>query len=279
MNTSGPRREAQAWCEALRPISHEEVQISVDGVTLEAELSVPRSATGVVLFGHASGSGRHSPRTQFVAWNLQSAGLGTLLVDLLTHDEEVADTPDGHLRSDVRLLANRLIAATVWSATHDGTRDLSVGYFGAGIEAAAALTAASRLGPVIAAMVLRGGRPDLARAELCRVVSPTMLIVGQCDEPVLELNRQACAQLPCETRLAVVPNATHRFEEQGALNAVAALASAWFRQHMAASRTGTATVAWAPLDERGELSVGIEGRAGKQRLSAKAQKTAEGSGG
>jgi putative phosphoribosyl transferase len=219
--------------DGLRDVQREEVQISVDGVTLEAELTMPRSATGIVLFAHGSGSGRHSPRNQFVAWNLQCAGLGTLLLDLLTSQDELDDTLDGHLRFDVRLLARRLIAATIWSATHDVTRNLSVGYFGASTGAAAALIAASRLGPVITAIVSRGGRLDLASRELPRVVTPTLLIVGGRDEPVLELNRSACAQLSCEKRLEIVPNATHLFEEPWTLNAVAALASDWFRRHLA----------------------------------------------
>src|SRR5687768_14187907 len=135
-------------CDRLHDSRHEEVRISVGDVTLEADLTVPPSATGVVLFAHGSGSGRHSPRNQFVAWNLQCAGLGTLLLDLLTREEEVDDTIDGHLRFDVRMLAHRLIAATVWSATQDSTRNLNLGYFGASTGAAAALTAAAQLGHV-----------------------------------------------------------------------------------------------------------------------------------
>jgi putative phosphoribosyl transferase len=213
-------------------VQHDEVQISVDGVTLEAELTMPRSPTGIVLFAHGSGSGRHSPRNQFVAWKLQCAGLGTLLLDLLTRQEELDDTPDGHLRFNVRMLARRLTAATVWSATHHLTRNLSVGYFGASTGAAAALVAASRLGSAIAAVVSRGGRPDLASAELPHVVTPTLLIVGGHDKAVLELNRTAYAQLSGEKQLEIVPNATHLFEEPGAINAVAALASDWFRRYL-----------------------------------------------
>lgn len=214
---------------------HAEVQIPVDGVTIEAELTIPRSATGIVVFAHASGSGRHSPCNRFAAWIFQCAGLGTLLLDLLTRQEELDDTLDGHLRFDVKMLARRLIAATVWLATDDFTQKLKVGYFAAGTAAAASIIAASRLGPAVAAIVSRGGRLDLASAELAAVVAPTLLIVGGRDDVVLDLNRNACAQLSCEKRLEIVPSATNLFAEQGALNTVAALASDWFRRTLAPS--------------------------------------------
>jgi len=205
-------------------------------VTLEATLTIPRSAAGIVVFAHGSASGRHSPRNRFVAWNFQCAGLGTLLLDLLTRQEELDDTIDGHLHSNVGMLARRLIAATIWLATHELTRNRGMGYFGVNSgAAAAALVAASRLGSAVAAIVSCGGRPDLASAELAAVAAPTLLIVGGRDEVVLDLNRKACAQLSCEKRLEIVPGATQLFAEQGALNAVAALASDWFCRYLAPS--------------------------------------------
>jgi len=167
-----------------------------------------------------------------MAWMLHCAGFGTLLLDLLTCQEELDDTADGHLRFDVRMLARRLTAATVWSATHPLSSDLRVGFFGCNNAAAAALVAASRLGHAVGAVVSRGGRPDLAHEVLPAIVAPTLLIVGGRDEAVLDLNRAAFTRLSCEKRLEVVPNATHFFEESNAVNVVAALASNWFRTYL-----------------------------------------------
>lgn len=222
------------------------MQIPVDGVALEAELCVPAGASGLVLFAHGTGSGRHSPRNRFVAWTLQCAGLGTLLLDLLTSTEELVDTPDGHLRFDVRVLARRLTAATIWCATHPVAKDLNVGFFGSSTGAAAALIAASRLGHAVGAVVSRGGRPDLADAVLPRVVAPTLLVVGGRDDVVIELNRAAFARLSCEKQLQVVPNATHLFEEPNTLNAVAALATDWFQRHLAAERPSETAASGLP---------------------------------
>jgi putative phosphoribosyl transferase len=205
------------------PPGVEEVQIPVGDVVLEGTLSVPRGANGVVVFAHGSGSGRHSPRNRFVATALNRRRLGTLLFDLLTPDEEL----DRANVFDVELLGGRLLEVTRWLSERAGW----IGYFGASTGAAAALWAASEPGASIAAVVSRGGRPDLAGPRLSQVQAPTLLIVGGRDEVVLELNRLAAAQLagPCE--IAVVPGATHLFEEPGALPAVADLAGDWFVRH------------------------------------------------
>jgi pimeloyl-ACP methyl ester carboxylesterase len=207
------------------------VRIPVGGIVLPGDLTIPRGARGVVLFAHGSGSSRHSPRNQFVARVLQAAGSGTLLFDLLTPEEEEVDEQDAHLRFDIALLAGRLVAATRWLAGSFAARRLGVGYFGSSTGAAAALVAAAELGPAIHAVVSRGGRPDLAGAALPDVTAPTLLIVGECDDFVLALNREVCAHLRCLNQLVVVPRATHLFEEPGALDQVASAAAAWFRQH------------------------------------------------
>jgi predicted alpha/beta-hydrolase family hydrolase len=195
-------------------------------------LALPVGATGVVLFAHGSGSSRHSPRNQAVAQVIRDAGIGTLLFDLLTREEEAVDMRTGHLRFDIGLLARRLVDATRWIAAGAETRSLRVGYFGASTGGGAALVAAAELGPAIGAVVSRGGRPDLAGEALARVQSPTLLIVGERDELVIELNEQAYVQLRCEKALEIVPRATHLFEEPGALEEVARLASEWFREHL-----------------------------------------------
>ena len=199
---------------------------------LAGDLTIPPAAQGVVLFAHGSGSSRHSPRNQFVARAIQDSGTGTLLFDLLTSEEETEDAQDGHLRFDIELLAGRLVAATRWIAHHAATRHLGIGYFGASTGGAAALVAAAELGSAVDAVVSRGGRPDLAGAALARVEAPTLLMVGARDDLVLGLNKEACAQLRCKKQLVVVPRATHLFEEPGALDHVASLAAAWFRQHL-----------------------------------------------
>ena len=209
-----------------------DVQIPTGEATLEGELQVPASATGIVLFAHGSGSSRHSPRNQFVARVIRDAGVGTLLFDLLTQEEESIDVVTRELRFDIGLLARRLVDATAWITGQDAARHLCVGYFGSSTGASAALIAAAELGKEISAVVSRGGRPDLAGEALPRVVSPTLLIVGGRDFGVIALNEQAYAQLQCKKALKIVPGATHLFEEPGALEEVARLAAEWFRKHL-----------------------------------------------
>jgi putative phosphoribosyl transferase len=208
------------------------VDIAVDHAAVQGDLVVPDDSGAVVVFAHGSGSGRHSPRNRQVARRLQQDGLGTLLLDLLTEPEEHIDSRTGQLRFDIDLLAARLERAAAWLEEQEQLRRLRLGYFGASTGAAAALVAAARQGDRIGAVVSRGGRPDLAGPALPRVRAPTLLIVGGRDRVVLELNRQAQAELRCEHRLEIVPGATHLFEEAGALEQVAALASAWFTRHL-----------------------------------------------
>lgn len=214
------------------PSQVELVHIQVGSVTLEGDLQIPDRATGLVLFAHGSGSSRHSPRNRFVAHELQTAGLATLLLDLLTPEEEAVDQHTGHLRFDIGLLAERLVAATLWAAVDAATRSLAIGYFGASTGAAAALVAAALEPEKVRAVVSRGGRPDLAGEALPLVRAPTLLIVGGRDLTVVELNRAALARLRTEARLEIVPGATHLFEEPGALEVVARLAREWFLQHL-----------------------------------------------
>ncbi len=211
---------------------HRNVQISVGERMLEAQLTVPSHAKGLILFAHGSGSGRHSPRNQFVASELQQAGLATLLLDLLTQEEEDLDAMTGHLRFDIGLLASRLVAATEWTRDERETRGLDVGYFGASTGAAAALIGAAERPDIVRAVVSRGGRPDLAERWLPRVKAPTLLVVGGDDTEVLLLNRVAFDLLECPKQLEVIPNATHLFPEPGALERVAELAGSWFTRHL-----------------------------------------------
>ena len=208
------------------------VHIPADVVTLEGTLTIPAGAHGVVVFAHGSGSSRHSPRNTFVAQVLQAAGLGTLLFDLLTREEDATY----ETRFDIDLLTRRLEAATHWLLQQPQTETLSIGYFGASTGAAAALQAAAALDPSIGAVVSRGGRPDLAQAALAHVQAPTVLIVGGEDHVVIDLNRQAYARLRGEKQLVIVPGATHLFEEPGALPEVARLASQWFIRHLRAKQ-------------------------------------------
>jgi putative phosphoribosyl transferase len=210
------------------------VRVTAAGVTLDADLGVPPVATGVVLFAHGTGSGRMSPRNRMVAATLRDAGLGTLLLDLLTTDEESADARTGHLRFDIELLAGRLIAAIEALRGWNDTAGLPIGCFGASTGAAAALVAASKRPDDVRAVVSRGGRPDLAGDELARVRAPTRLIVGGADAVVIALNRTALHVLEqhTECRLEIVPGATHLFEEPGALEDVARLARDWFLRHL-----------------------------------------------
>lgn len=208
------------------------VRLPAGPILLPGELTLPAGARSLVLFVHGSGSSRHSPRNRFVARLLQAAGFGTLLFDLLTTAEEVADARDGHLRFDIAFLAGRLAAATAWTRADAATRGLRLAYFGASTGAAAALAAAAEQGGGIGAVVSRGGRPDLAGAALERVASPTRLIVGGRDTAVLAMNRSALARLRCPADLAVVAGASHLFEEPGTLAEAATLAADWFRQHL-----------------------------------------------
>ena len=199
---------------------------------LEGNLGVPDGARGVVLFAHGSGSGRHSPRNRYVAQVLREAGLATLLIDLLTAEEEEVDLQTRHLRFDIGLLAERLVGATEWLERNPDTQDLRVGYFGASTGAGAALVAAAEHPEPVGAIVSRGGRPDLAGPALPRVTAPTLLIVGGNDVPVIGMNQEAMEQLRTEKRLEIVPGATHLFEEPGALEEVARLAADWFVRHL-----------------------------------------------
>lgn len=215
------------------------VQIPAGSVTLEGDLQVPDHATGVVLFAHGSGSSRHSSRNQFVAGEFQATGLATLLIDLLTSAEEAVDRYTGRLRFDISLLAERLAAATDWLAEDSSTRALRLGCFGASTGAGAALVAAAVEPERVGAVVSRGGRPDLAGDALSGVRAPTLLIVGSRDPEVLDLNRAAMARMRTETRLEIVPGATHLFEEPGTLEIVAHLARDWFLRYLDAGTRGS----------------------------------------
>ena len=208
------------------------VRIQVGNVILEGELKLPANAPGVVLFAHGSGSSRHSPRNQFVAGVIREAGIGTLLFDLLTHDEEQQDAVSGALRFDIGLLAKRLVGVTRWLDKQPETKGLKVGYFGASTGGGAALVAAAELGDRISAVVSRGGRPDLAGDALPGVKSPTLLVVGGHDEMVICLNDDAFEKLRCEKDFRIVPGATHLFEEPGKLEQVAQISAHWFQTHM-----------------------------------------------
>jgi len=223
--------------DRMRVQNEEEVSIQLAKVNLAGSLALPPTSNGVVLFAHGSGSSRHSPRNQFVARELQSHGIATLLFDLLTEGEEGLDERTMELRFNIRLLAKRLVGATRWVKRSPEARDLNIGYFGASTGAAAALVAAAQLQNMVAAIVSRGGRPDLAGDSLRSVRTPTLLIVGGNDERVLDLNRQALAEIPCEEKkLVIVPGATHLFEEPGALAKVAEIAAEWFSRHLAPAR-------------------------------------------
>lgn len=201
--------------------------------TLEGVLDLPENACGLVLFVHGSGSSRHSPRNRAVAHQLRRAGLATLLIDLLTAEEEAIDVRTHHLRFDIGLLAERVVAITDWLTHHPDTRDLLIGYFGASTGAAAALVAAADRVDIVSAVVSRGGRPDLAGFALHRVQAPTRFIVGEKDVPVLTLNRAAMAYIQAQKDLVIIPGATHLFEEPGALEEVARRAREWFKHYLA----------------------------------------------
>jgi putative phosphoribosyl transferase len=203
--------------------------VTVGSLSLAGTLGMPKAAMGIVLFAHGSGSGRFSPRNNFVAEAMRGAGCATLLLDLLTEEE----AEDRRNVFDIRLLAERLLMATAWVKQEPDTLPLPVCYFGASTGAAAALVAAASGMWAVAAIVSRGGRPDLAGADLARVRAPTLLIVGGADQQVLDLNQAALAELRCEKHLVVVPGATHLFQEPGALETVVGLAGDWFASHLA----------------------------------------------
>jgi putative phosphoribosyl transferase len=204
------------------------VQIPIDSIKIEGSLALPREAQGLVIFAHGSGSSRFSPRNNFVARVLREADIGTLLMDLLTEDEDAVY----QIRFNIDLLTERLLLATKWLQKQPRTKDLVNGYFGASTGAAAALKAAVAEGSKIGAVVSRGGRPDLAEEALAYVQSPTLFIVGGNDHIVIELNREAYAKLKGKKQLVIVPGATHLFEEPGALEEVARLATEWFKQYL-----------------------------------------------
>jgi putative phosphoribosyl transferase len=210
----------------------DEVQIQAGREDLFGNLNIPEGATGLVVFAHGSGSSRHSPRNQFVARTLNNAGLATLLFDLLTQEEEAVDLHSREHRFNIALLAERLVYATRWAMQQEETRDLRIGYFGSSTGGAAALVAAADAPQDVGAVVSRGGRPDLAGEALPKVQAPTLLIVGGNDDIVIELNEQARDRMRCEVKLEIVPGATHLFEEPGALEKVAKLASDWFVNHI-----------------------------------------------
>ncbi len=212
------------------------VHIPVDAVTLEGELVLPEGAEAVVIFAHGSGSSRHSPRNRFVAEALQEEGLGTLLFDLLTREDDMLYAN----RFNIPLLTDRLEAATLWLKQQPEAEGLAVGYFGASTGAAAALWAAADLSKDVHAVVSRGGRPDLAGPVLDRVEAPTLLIVGERDYTVIDLNREACKRVTAVKDLKIIAGATHLFEEPGALEQVAYAAAAWFIRHLLSTERKTA---------------------------------------
>src|SRR5437867_1503415 len=211
-----------------------DVRIEAGREVLFGNLNILENATTLVLFAHGSGSSRHSPRNQFVARTLNNAGLATLLFDLLTQEEEAMDMRTREHRFNIGLLAERLVHATRWAKQQKQTRDLRVGYFGSSTGGGAALVAAAELPQDVGAVVSRGGRPDLAGDALPKVQAPTLLIVGGNDDIVIELSEMARDQMRCEVKLEILPGATHLFEEPGALEKVANLASDWFNAHLAA---------------------------------------------
>ncbi len=208
-----------------------QVELHVDSVTLHGNLAVPQGAKGLVVFAHGSGSSRLSPRNRAVAGVIRHASIGTLLFDLLTADEEATDAITAELRFNIPFLARRLHAVAEWARAQPSTLGLPIGYFGASTGAAAALAAAAEYPDGIAAIVSRGGRPDLAGDALPRVRAPTLLIVGGNDTPVIHMNQQAFERLNCEKQLTIVPGAGHLFEEPGTLDQVARYATDWFERH------------------------------------------------
>lgn len=215
--------------------NNQEVWIASGNVNLEGSLAQPETPRGIILFAHGSGSSRNSPRNQYVAQELNKAGFSTLLFDLLTPDEESTDQESRELPFNITFLAERLIDATQWVAQNLDMQNLKIGYFGASTGAAAALVAAAQFPNAVGAVVSRGGRPDLAGSSLPNVQAPTLLIVGEKDSPVIEMNKQALAELAGEKKLEIVPGASHLFEEPGALEEIAKMARQWFEQYLAKS--------------------------------------------
>ena len=214
-------------------IVQRDVQIPIsEHVAIGADLAIPVDVRAIVLFAHGSGSSRFSPRNRRVAETLQQRHLATILIDLLTPDEEATDMITHNLRFDIKLLAKRVVAATHWLRQMDATKDMTIGYFGASTGAAAALVAAAELGDTVSAVVSRGGRPDLARSALDRVQSPTLLIVGGNDSVVIDLNREAMERLKGPRRMVLVSGAGHLFELPGMLERVAELAGCWFEKYL-----------------------------------------------
>ncbi|MDF2435239.1 MAG: putative phosphoribosyl transferase [Mucilaginibacter sp.] len=215
------------------PVQERAIRIPWQDLWLDGNLMLPQSAHGIVLFAHGSGSSRHSPRNRYVAQILREAGFATLLMDLLTHEEESMDEDTRQWRFDIELLARRLLGATDWVQQQESLRLLPIGYFGASTGAGAALEAAAERPDLIRAVVSRGGRPDLAGNALPRVHAPTLLIVGGHDFAVIPLNQQALEQIAAdESRMEIVPSATHLFEEPGTLETAARLASDWFQRYL-----------------------------------------------
>ena len=213
--------------------SSNEIQIPINSITLEGNLTIPEGAKGIVVFAHGSGSSRFSSRNRYVAQEIQKEGLGTLLFDLLTAEEERIDMVTAHLRFDIDLLANRLVEVTNWLLSNPDTKKLNIGYFGASTGAAAALIAAKENANAVKAVVSRGGRPDLAEEALPDVKAPTLLIVGGEDFQVIEMNEWALNRLKVDKKeLKIVPGATHLFEEPGTLEEVANLAGEWFKRYL-----------------------------------------------
>lgn len=211
------------------------VEIQLDLVTLEGNLSIPEGSNGIVLFAHGSGSGRTSPRNRFVANVLNQNGIATLLFDLLTRDEEEIDEQTMHLRFDIPLLSQRLVQTTDWLLNDSEISQLNVGYFGASTGAAAALVGAAVRPKIVKAVVSRGGRPDLAGSNLGSVQCPTLLLVGGYDDVVIDLNKKALSKITSEKKLIIIPEATHLFEEPGKLEQVAKYASNWFVRYLGGS--------------------------------------------
>lgn len=219
------------------------VRVPIGALSLQGDLGSPVDPLGLVLFAHGSGSGRHSPRNQYVARVMEQVGFATLLIDLLTEEEEAIDRHTAHLRFDIEMLAERLVAIVDWLGRRQETARLPIGLFGASTGGGAALVAAAARQREIAAVVSRGGRPDLAGPALPHVTAPTLLIVGGSDTPVITMNRDAMSRMRCEVSIEIVPEATHLFEEPGALERVAELAADWFGRHFRSAKMGDRTAA------------------------------------
>jgi len=215
------------------------VEVPIGDQTLPGDLGIPADAHGIVLFAHGSGSSRHSPRNQHVARALERRDLATLLIDLLTPAEEVVDDRTAEYRFDIEMLAKRLVVIIDWLRQRKETASLPIGLFGASTGGGAALMAAAERPQEVAAVVSRGGRPDLAGAALAKVATPTLLIVGGHDAPVIQMNRDAMGQMRAEVKLEIVPGATHLFEEPGTLERVAELAGNWFARYLQPAMSST----------------------------------------